>query len=98
MTRVGHVIHNAFAVGRPVVGRAAYYKGKLAEPLWEHGVTSFDIDRLSDDELATLLRRLRDDDEYHQQISEAATARFHSVVDWDSEAQAVRELIEGAVG
>jgi hypothetical protein len=29
----GHVIHSWAAVGRPLIGRAAYYRGKLAAPL-----------------------------------------------------------------
>jgi hypothetical protein len=93
----GHIIHNAFAVGRPVVGRARYYQNKLAGDLWVEGVTSFDIDRRSDDEIAALLRRLRDDDDFHREVSEAGAARFREVVDWDTEAEAVRELIEAHV-
>jgi hypothetical protein len=90
----GHVIHNAFAVGRPVVGRAGYYRGKMAEPLWVEGVTSFDIDRRSQAEVVALLRRLRDDDEYHRQISLNAALRFREVVDFDGEADEIRRLME----
>lgn len=91
----GHVIHNAFAVGRPVVGRASYYRGKMAEPLWVEGVTSFDIDRRSPDEIVALLRRLRDDDDYHRFISTNAAVRFREVVDFDGEAEEIRNLTEG---
>lgn len=94
----GHVIHNAFAVGRPVVGRASYYRGKMAEPLWVEGETSFDIDRRSQAEVLSLLRRLRDDDEYHRQISLNAAMRFREVVDFDGEAEEIRRLMEAVIG
>ncbi len=94
----GHVIHNAFAVGRPVVGRASYYRGKLAEPLWVDGVTSFDIDRRDNAELLSILRRLRDDDDYHRTISLNAAQRFREVVDWEGEADAIRAMMEGTIG
>lgn len=88
----GHVIHNAFAVGRPVVGYQGYYANKLASPLWIDGVTSFDLATRTQDELATLLHRLVNDDDYHQQISENAASRFREIVDFDAEAELIGEL------
>lgn len=90
----GHVIHNAFAVGRPVIGSYRYYRDKLAAPLWVEGVTSFDIDRLSRDEVAATIRALRDDPERYVAMCEAAAARFREVVDFDAEAEAIRGLLE----
>lgn len=88
----GHVIHNAFAIGRPVVGWQRYYADKLAGPLWQEGVTSFDMESDTDTVLRTL-RRLRDDDDFHQLISENAARRFREVVDFDGEAGVIRELL-----
>jgi hypothetical protein len=68
----GHVIHNWFAIGRPVFGIESYYANQLAGPLWIDGVTSIDIERRSKDEVAAVLRRLRDDEDYHLRMSEAA--------------------------
>jgi hypothetical protein len=93
----GHVVHNWFSIGRPVIGWARYYADKLAAPLWVEGETSFDIARHSVDELVGILRRLRDDDDYHQRISEAAAARFRDVVDFGAEADAIAELLGVAV-
>ena len=87
----GHVIHNAFAVGRPVVGWQRYYADKIAGPLWQEGVTSFDMEHFDID----TLRRLRDDDDFHRRISENAAARFAEVVDFDAEAEVIREVLEG---
>jgi len=90
----GHVVHNLFAVGRPVFGRASYYADKLAGPLWIEGVTSFDVDSHSTDELIRILRRLRDDDDYHRTICEASAARFCEVVDFSEDAEKVKALLE----
>lgn len=90
----GHVGFNWFAIGRPVIGSASYYADKLMGPLWVEGVTSFDIDRLNDAEVVELIRRLHDDQDYHRQISEQATDRFHEVVDFDADAEAVKALLE----
>lgn len=94
----GHVVHNLFAVGRPVFGRAAYYADKLAGPLWVEGVTSFDVDCYTQEELLRLLRRLRDDDEFHYQVSLAANLRFREIVDFEADAEAVRRLMESVLG
>ena len=94
---MGHIIDNAFAVGRRGIGAHAYYQDKLAGDLWVEGETAFDLARLDAPELHALLMRLRDDDDYHRTISENAARRFREVVDWDAEAQAVRELIESVV-
>lgn len=34
----GFVIHQWAAVGKPLIGRRSWYRGKLAEPLWEHAI------------------------------------------------------------
>lgn len=93
----GHVIHNLFAVGRPVIGYADYYADKLAGPLWVDGVTSFDLSRHSRDEVIAELRRLRDDSEYHQAYCVAAAARFREVVDFDEDAAKVKALLESVL-
>jgi hypothetical protein len=43
----GHVIHSWAAVGRPLIGHASHYRGKMAEPFWVDGVTCLDLDRRS---------------------------------------------------
>jgi hypothetical protein len=89
----GHVIHNWFAVGRPVIGSAAYYRDKLAGPLFVEGETSFDLDLRSDAEVVELVKRLREDDDYHRLISENAAARFREHVNFDAEAMAIYAML-----
>lgn len=90
----GHVIHDWFAVGRPVIGWAAYYKDQMAGPLWVEGVTSFDLETKTPHEADLLLRRMRDDPGWHLQLCENAARRFREVVDFDADAEAIRSLIE----
>lgn len=88
----GHVIHNAFAVGRPVVGYKRYYKDKIAGPLMVEGETFFDMER-PEAEVIDILTRLRDDDDFHHTISINAAARFREVVDFDSEAETIMDML-----
>jgi hypothetical protein len=88
----GHVIHQWFAVGRPVFGFEGYYRDQLAGPLWIDGVTSIDIERRSRDEVLAELRRIREDEDRHLRMCEAAAARFREVVNFDEEEQAIRAL------
>lgn len=90
----GHVIHNLFAVGRPVLGIASYYADQLAGPLWVEGVTSFDIGNRTPEETLGIIARLRVDEDMHLRMCEAAAARFREVVDFDAEAEGVARLLE----
>lgn len=88
----GHIVHNWAAVGRPIVGFEWYYRTQLAGPLWQEGVTTFDITDKSVDDVAGILRRLEQDEDLHLRMSEAMAARFREVVSFDQEATAIREL------
>lgn len=93
----GHVIHDWFAVGRPVLGTSAYYRDKLAGPLFVEGVTSYDLDAHGDDELVRIIRRLLTDDEEHQRMSQAARARFDEIVNFDAEAEEIRRMLDAVL-
>ena len=86
----GFVIHQWAASGRPLIGRARYYAGQLAEPLWEHGVTSID---LSVPDAVDLIREISEDPERHRRLCEAGARRFREIVDFDAEAARIRELV-----
>jgi hypothetical protein len=93
----GHVIHNLFATGKPVIGYADYYADKLAGPLWLDGVNSLDLSRHSRDEVVAFMRRLRDDDDFHWQVSDASAKRFAEVVDFDEDAAKVKALLDSVL-
>lgn len=88
----GHVLHNLAACGKPLVGTATYYADKLGGPLWVDGVTSFDVQTRSHDEVVAIIRRLVEDDEFHEDVSRAMAARFAEIVNFDAEAEAIREM------
>ena len=101
----GHVIHNWFAVGRPVVGFAGYYQGdprynllpQLAGPLWVEGETSFNLDGLSHDEVAGVIDRLYNDTDLRLRMGENAARRFREIVNFDEEEQAIRRMFEAVL-
>ena len=88
----GHVIHNWHAIGRPMFGFRRYYANQMAGALWLEGETCFDIEDRSRDEVLALLRRFRDDEDFHLRACERSAARFREVVDFDAEAEAIRAM------
>jgi hypothetical protein len=88
----GHVIHKWMASGRPVIVRGNYYKGKMAEPLLIDGVTCIDLDKHSFEENIALIRKYSQPEE-HKRMCENAYKRFHEVVNFDKEAQEIKEWL-----
>ena len=90
----GHVLHNWGAVGRPILGFHDYYATQMGGALWIEGETSWDIGHRSTDEIVALLRRFRDDEDFHIRACERMAARFKEVVNFDEEELAIRRLFE----
>jgi len=88
----GHVAHNWHAVGRPMFGFRNYYKDQLAGQLWIEGETAWDIETRTPAEVASLIRRFRDDEEFHLRACERSAARFAEVVNFDEEEGAIRAM------
>lgn len=80
----GFGVHEAFASGRPVIGHARHYEGKLAGPLWVPGVTYVEPE-------AALIRAAD-----WEQMASAAQARFAELVDFDAEAKAIADYLGNA--
>lgn len=88
----GHVIHSWAAVGRPLVGSACYYRGKLAEPFWTPE-TSIDTTGKNLDEVVRALDEIANDPGRHAAMCAAIRATFDRLVDYRAEADAVRSLL-----
>jgi hypothetical protein len=84
----GHVIHNWAAVGRPLIGHAGHYAGKMAGPLWEDGITCIDLDRHSIAELPELMAQADP-----SKMGHAIRDRFDELVDYDEEADRIFSLL-----
>ena len=86
----GHTIHTWAAVGRPLVGHASHYRGKMAEHLWKDGVTCIDLDQHSVAEAVQMIRtmcRCR-----HEDMCRAIRAEFETI-DFDGEAEMIRAFL-----
>ena len=88
----GHVIHNWYAVGRPVITRGTYYEGKTGGLLLEDGVTCIDLDKHSFEENIRLIRYWSKPDN-HRKMCYNAYDRFCKVVDFNKEAKKIREWL-----
>lgn len=87
----GHVIHGWAAVGRPLIGHASHYRGKMGERFWVDGETCIDLDRHSVGEAVETVLSISP--ERHREMCRAIRAKFDEI-DWDGEAEAIRELLE----
>jgi len=89
----GHVIHNAYALGRPCIVKGSYYRGKMAEPLLLDGVTCIDLEKGSLGENIEKIRYFSEPVRFRQ-MSKNAYARFKQVCDFDREEKGLREFLK----
>lgn len=88
----GHVVHNAFAVGRPIITRKSHYKDCLAESLMIDGQTCIDLDAHTIQENIRLIQEASQKEQWTR-LSENAYNRFREIVDFSSEESKIREFI-----
>lgn len=87
----GHILYNWFACGRPVITRISDYKGKLGEELLEHGVTCFDLDRCSFDELRDSIVNIAP--YRYEFMAQQVFQRFQETVQYDREEMRIKEFL-----
>lgn len=90
----GHIIHNAFAVGRPPIVRLSDYQNTLAVDLMIDGETCIAIDGLNEQQIVEKILDVLENREKLATMSKNAYTRFTQVVNFDNEAEAVRRFIE----
>lgn len=90
----GHVIHSWAAVGRPLIGHASHYRGRMAEHLWQDGITCIDLDRHSVEEACEIVRTISPSD--HEAMCLAIRAEFDTI-DYAAEAEQIADLLGLAV-
>jgi hypothetical protein len=88
----GHIIHNAYAVGRPVIVRPSQYRGHLPEYLLVPG-TYLDLDKHTPEEIGYLIQRSTLYPDILEKMGTKAAERFGEVVDYYSEAQEVAKWL-----
>lgn len=85
----GHIIHSAYAVGRPIITMPSHYKGQLAGDLLVPG-TFIDLDQFGIGEAKNILTRLSHDPTRLIEMGEKAAARFREVVDYNKESEEIK--------
>ena len=92
----GYAPHRSYACGRPLIVRGNYYRGQLAEQLFQDGINCIDLDKHSFLDNITLLQHFSHPEE-HARLCENAYNRFREVVDFDAEEQTIRKFLERLV-
>lgn len=80
----GHVLHNAAAVGRPMIVKKQYYAGKMGEALMQDGETVIAIDNLNINEIINKIKYYNESTHYVQMCKNIYN-KFKQVVDFDKE-------------
>lgn len=88
----GHVIHNAFAMGRPPIVKMSQYKNKLAGQLMTDGETCIDIDGLSANQVVEKIK-YHDEESRYNRLSINAYKRFTEVVNFEREAKEIKKFL-----
>lgn len=86
----GHVIHGWAAIGRPLIGHASHYAGKMGEVFWQDGVTCIDLDRHTVAEAMEIVRTISPQD--HARMCWDIHTTFRTI-DHAAEARAIAELL-----
>lgn len=88
----GHVLHNAAAVGRPLITRKAYYYDKLGGDLMIDGETAILIDGLNPDQIADKIRYYSDWFRYGV-LCGNMREKFKNVVNFDGEFENIKHFL-----
>lgn len=89
----GHVLHNTFAVGVPLIVNKRHYEGQLGGQLMDDRACVI-MDGLPVKELASIIRNR---EERRSVICEEAYKRFCDTVDFEKEAKQIQKFMENLV-
>lgn len=92
----GHVIHNWYACGKPVITNGSDYQDKLAGQLLTHGITCIDLEQGNFEENVQRIKWFSQPDNYMYLALNAKT-RFMQVVNYEEEAEKVKEFLSNLV-
>lgn len=89
----GHVIHNAFAVGRPIITRKRDYEGKLAGVMIRDK-NSIILDGMSPGELAD---KIRNSEDLNEEMSIESRRIFDEFVNFDKESKEIELFLKNLI-
>lgn len=91
----GHVIHSAFAMGRPVISIRDYYKGMRGFKLMQRpDIDYLEIGYMTPTDISRKIRQLVSDVDRMREMGYNASSLFESVVNYGLDAQEIRRLVE----
>lgn len=92
----GHIIHNAGAVGRPMIVKRSYYDGKMGAQLMIDGETCINIDNLS---IPAIIEKIQyyNEPERYKQLCIRSYENFKRVVDFESEFKSIEKFIQNLI-
>jgi hypothetical protein len=90
----GHVIHTWAAVGRPLIGHAVHYAGKMGEVFWRDGETSWDLGLHGIEEIVESTQF--GPFPRYEEMCRAIRAEFDKI-DYDAEAEQIADFLGVAV-
>lgn len=93
----GHIVHNAFAVGRPLITVKKYYKGKIAYPMMIDGETCIDLGGRGAEGNIERIKHFAEP-ERHEKMCENVRAMYEKHVDFDKEAEKMRVFLDKILG
>lgn len=88
----GHVIHNAYAIGRPVITRSHHYKDQLPSLLLVPG-SFMDLDDFSYDEAREMIFLMMNHPAILEGMSVKAKERFKELVDYEKEGEEIKQWL-----
>ena len=88
----GHIIHNWYACGRPIITNCSDYAGKLAGELLIDDKTCINLEAGS---ISKNMERIRywSEPENHMEMCKNAYNRFKEIVDFDNEIKKINEFL-----
>jgi hypothetical protein len=88
----GHILYAWMASGKPVITRISDYKGKLGEELLSDGVTCFNLDICTIDQLYDTIINVPPDK--YNWMCQQARKRFEDCVDYEKETENIKKFLE----
>jgi len=92
----GHVIHNWFACGRPVITNGSDYYDKLASLLLEDEVTCIDLEQANYQQNVERIKKWSEP-ENHIKMCQNASNRFKEIVNYDEEEKEIRDFLDNLI-
>lgn len=90
----GHVLHSWAAVGRPLIGHARHYNGRMGRVYWRDMETCIDLDVHSVEDALAIVATISPED--HAAMCHAMRAEYEKI-DWEGEAIQIADFLGLAV-